>query len=589
VNRGAGTADPGADRAGRILWGSLLAFELLRIVAILQPGMFGWSMNSARFLAPTVSWPLEIVLVAGLLPVTARWIVRGFEALADALQRDPRRAIPVAAFLAAWVVWLIPDQVHFTGDFQLRLSSASQPGSPESLFPQELPLDLLLHVRLPQWLASRGFAWAALEPRLLGALEAALLALIAIRFSNVVAARGAFAIAMISLAFFGGHLVLFTGMNKAFSELVLCAAAVGVWGIAVIEGGADPLPLGLAAGLAVAMHRSGIALLPAALFPPIVALVRGAGRYRMRAALAILLPLIACALTFPAARRAWTAVDFPRLLPWIAEPPSAPALPGEWLGESLNALFALAPGCIPLLPLVALRRPAGATRAQRMLLALQIAPLLLALLVLRAPQGLFRDFDMFAPLATLGVIGVSGWFFKAFESPGRWSWLLAGVALAAAVPTVELAIAQSDLDAGLRRARAFVLEEPKRSDAVRGRTWGFLAMRSWRLGDSNAAAIAADSAVTTAPTKTNFMLLAAANQARGDLAAARSAYQRVLELDPRDWRNWIGFAEVALASRDTLAAEHALDQALTINPRAEYARELLRRIPGAGAAPAPRR
>jgi len=192
---------------------------------------------------------------------------------------------------------------------------------------------------------------------------------------------------------------------------------------------------------------------------------------------------------------------------------------------------------------------------------------------------MFRDFDMFAPMAALGVVAVMSCLAGAFSVQSRWHWLLVSLVFVAAVPTLELVIAQSDLPTGLKRVRAFVSEEPRRSDEVRGRTWGFLAMRYWQLGDPNGGAIAADSAAKTVPSKTILTLLAAANQARGDLAGAMSAYHPALEHDSLDWRNWIGLGEVSLASGDTMRARQALNHAIEINPRSEYARVLLQRIP----------
>jgi Flp pilus assembly protein TadD len=558
-----------------LIWVALALLVLARIAALASPGMEFWSQNTGRFLPPAISWPLEIALLASLLPPVARQVVAWLDAIGNSLVGRDRRPALLLIVLAMWVVWLLPDQTHFTGDFLLKESSASQPGDPSSLFPQALPLDLALHNRLPRYLADRGILPIALESRILGCIEAGILMALALRFIRVLKISGATAASIIAVTVFGGYFSLFCGYNKSVTELVLCGVAIGTWGISVLAAADDPFPLGVAAGLAIAMHRSGVALVPAALFPALTILFRKEDRRRNDALLAVAIPVVILGLTLPASLQAWTTLDVHRLLRWPAMGHQGPA--AGPIVDALNALGLLVPTGVIIVPMV-LARSSSTTRALNILLAAQLLPLLLGLVFLAPPQGMFRDWDMFAGMAAMAAVGLASRLSGEGALPKKWRWLTVAIALAALVPTIELMIVQSDVSRGLARVEAFATQKPAKSEDVLGRTWGFLAMRYWQIGNMERAAGSADSAAARAPSKMILTLLAAADEASGRFDKARSDYRRALERDSLDWRNWIGLAEVSLQVGDTSEATAALQAALKIHPNAQAALELLRQV-----------
>lgn len=569
-----------------MIWAALAVVVLARIAGLAGPSMGLWSQNTGRFLPPAVSWLLEIALLASLLPPVSRGVVGWLDAIGNGLAGHDRPPALVVIGLAMWAVWLLPDQTHFTGDFLLKESSASQPGDPSSLFPQALPLDLAIHNLLPRYLADRGIIPIALESRLLGSVEAGILMALALRFVRVLKVGGAAAAAIIAVTVFGGYFSLFCGYNKAVTELVLCGAAVGAWGISVLAAADDALPLGVAAGLGIALHRSGIALLPAAAFPALTILVRKEDPRRWNALLAVAIPVAALWLTLPASLRAWTTLDVHRLLRWPATGHQGGAFVGPAI-DALNALGLLLPAGVVIIPLI-FARSSNATRASNILLAAQLLPLLLGLVLLDAPQGMFRDWDMFAGMAAMAAVGLASRLSGEGALPKKWRWLTVGIALAALVPTFELMMVQSDLSRGLARVEAFATQMPPKREDVLGRTWGFLAMRYWQVGNMERAADSADSAAARAPSKMNLTLLAAADEASGRFDRARTNYRRALERDTLDWRNWIGLGEVSLQVGDTSVARAALQTALRIHPKAQAALELLRQIPSESARVTPR-
>src|SRR6185503_12890660 len=108
------------------------------------------------------------------------------------------------------------------------------------------PLDVLLHYHVPRVLTNALAIDANMAARLLGMLEAGGLAALAIAFARTLGLSGGVAVATAAIVFFGGYLGMFTGFSKAFAEMCVLVAAVGVFGMRVIREGRGLLPLGLA-------------------------------------------------------------------------------------------------------------------------------------------------------------------------------------------------------------------------------------------------------------------------------------------------------------------------------------------------------
>jgi hypothetical protein len=98
--------------------------------------------------------------------------------------------------------------------------------------------------------------------RLIGALEAAALAVLAMAFARALALRGAAALATAAVVFFGGYLALLTGYSKAFCELCVLIAFVGAAGVRVVREGRGLVAFNAAIAVAFLLHRSALGLLP---------------------------------------------------------------------------------------------------------------------------------------------------------------------------------------------------------------------------------------------------------------------------------------------------------------------------------------
>src|SRR5262249_33118783 len=91
-----------------------------------------------------------------------------------------------------------------------------------------------------------------------------LLAALACAFARGLALRGAAALAAASVVFSGGTLCMFTGFSKAFAEMVLLVAAIGLFGLRAVRDGRGLLPLAVAMASGLTLPRSALGLVPAA-------------------------------------------------------------------------------------------------------------------------------------------------------------------------------------------------------------------------------------------------------------------------------------------------------------------------------------
>src|SRR5262249_32870700 len=134
----------------------------------------------------------------------------------------------------------------------------------QAWYPQAMPFDLLIHAGVARQLMN-GFGWSPnAVGRAIGAAEAAMLAMLAIRLVRRLDLRRAVAAAAGPVAFWGGYLTLLSGYDKAFSEMVVLTAAAGVFGLQAVREGRGLLGLGVAMTLALLIHRSALGLLPCA-------------------------------------------------------------------------------------------------------------------------------------------------------------------------------------------------------------------------------------------------------------------------------------------------------------------------------------
>ena len=211
--------------------------------------MWAWPLNLQRFLSPVWAWLPWVLTAISLAPALFRRLLPALTPTGESLRLRPLVALAVAA-LAAALVAALPDQVRYVGDSLLRQATLSNPGIvARTWYPQALPLDLWLHDTVAHAAMAAANLTAVAEARWLGAIEAAGFCVVAIWFARALRVRGAAAAAAAGIVFFGGYLTMFTGYNKAFSEMCLVVGALGIVLVRIAGGSAALLPLAVVMSL----------------------------------------------------------------------------------------------------------------------------------------------------------------------------------------------------------------------------------------------------------------------------------------------------------------------------------------------------
>lgn len=569
-----------AGRAAAALGATLVALVALRALASALSGMTLWGVNLPRFLSPAMAWGPWLVAAMALVPAVGRTLERPVAAAGDGMARAPWIAAAVAAVLLVALVWVLPERVGFVGDFLLRLGTADNAMPPREVFPQALPLDVALHYHLPRWVAHGGLDTYAIS-RLVGAVEGALLAALAVGFARTLGLVGAPAVAAVALTALGGWLGLYNGYAKAFGELVLLTVATGVFGLRVVRHGTGWTALGVSVALALLVHRSALGLLPALA----LAIALGLRRHRPRDARgwawvagAIAPPLAALAAVGPKVLATLRGVDVSVHLapPEVARAggPLAAAFAGTRPADFASLAFGLAPLAlaVPVL-LVALGR-ALPRRSECALLGVLALPFVAIAPLLHPAQGLFRDWDDFAATAAAVALLAAWLVAETLRAAPRRAWIGTAAALVAAAATAQWLAVGSDLPRGLRRVEAFVTEPPRRTDAERGKTWDFLGIRDAQLQRWDQAAVAMAHAAETVPSPRVLLQWAMAEEMRGHLAESQRVFRRALAAHD-DELGWAGLARVSLELGDAAEAARAaaaLERLRPGSPQAAWVR-----------------
>src|SRR5262249_25296141 len=210
--------------------------------------------------SPPLAWGALALLAVILAPPSGAGLERPLRS-AHARLSGALWVRLAAAALAGVLVWLLPDRQWFLGDFMLR-QGAALGESMATMFQQAMPLDFLVHGLGPRTMPADALT-GSVYSRLLGALEAGLLALLALRFARGLGLEGGAALAAAGTVFSGGHLAFFTGFAKPASELILFTVATVVFGAALAREGKAGYALGLTLALAFGFHRLSLILIPA--------------------------------------------------------------------------------------------------------------------------------------------------------------------------------------------------------------------------------------------------------------------------------------------------------------------------------------
>lgn len=536
----------GAAPASRLalgLWVALAALAVLRLAFAWEHSMWAWGVSLLRFVEPISGWLLWLLSALALVPPLARlalpWARRAGEALAG---------LPGALVLAAIValaLLLQPDRLHLVGDFLLRSGTAERALHPDKLYPQALPLDVLLHYDLPRALADGWRIPVDATARALGALEGGVLALLAVSIARALQADGVTTLAVTLVALAGGFLGLFTGYGKAVAELTVLGFAVAAAGFRVTRDLRAGWSLALALALGLFLHRSALALLPAGAF----AWWRGwraapAQARRPAALLPIALVLAVLAITLPriiATMLRWDPVHFAP--PEVARQGGmlAAAVAPLHLLDLLDVLLLMS----PLLPAALWLAAAGERTESRdlcwtaLLVTLPWWPLLP---LIHPPQGTFRDWDDFAPAGATLSLWTAVLLGVALRNRPRWQWLGVAAALGALAPTAQWLAHQQDLDRGLARVEAYLAGPPSRPAAELGLTWDWLGIRAAQLGRWELAAQSLSRAAETTPSPRVLSEWGLAERERGNERHAQELFRRVTVLTPDEPNAWYRLA-----------------------------------------------
>ena len=579
----------GAARAAWALWLAACALAATRAALALVPTMHLWSLNPPRFLGPLAAWVPWALAVLALLPAAARRVAPALGRLGDAIGAGRTLVTLACAAAAAALMWVLPDRVRFVGDFLLRQGTVEMGEKPGVIYPQALPLDVLLHYRLPLAITAGGLADANGAARAIGGLEAALFAMLALAFARVLGRRGMSATVTAVLVFFGGTLGMFTGYSKAFSELMLLMVAVAVAGIATLRGaerGADtraPLLLGLAVAVGVVLHRTALSFVPAMVVVWWLGLRRaGPGAWRRPLWLvAVLIPVAAIAIMLPRIVGdvlRWDVVHFdPAEVRAAGGPLRALFADGRPL-DFLNLLLLLSPLAIAAPAVAWLLRRDLPRRDEILLLVVLALPMVLGAPFVHPAQGLFRDWDDFAATG-VAIALVTAWL--AGETlrlaPAR-AWIGVAVTAAAVAASLQWLLIHADPVRGFERVSAFVHEPPIRTPAERAKTWDYIGITQFRREHWNEAAQAFGHAVETGPSDRILIEWAQASTNAGDLTGAADIYTRVLSRNPDLPFAWLGLG--AVSSRLAEAAPPGPERNARVATSFRAARRVLALDPG---------
>jgi tetratricopeptide repeat protein len=566
-----------AARAALVLWASLAALLAARAALAFVPSMWFWGLNVQRFLGTFWAWGPWALAALALVPPLARALTPALGRAGEELVRP--RGAALSALLAALLVLAFPDRVRFVGDFLLRQGTVEQAGQPAVLFPQALPLDVFLHYRLPSALVAGGSVDANGAARGLGALEAALLAVLACAFAETLALRGAAAVAAACVVFFGGTLGMFTGFSKAFSEMVLLVVAAGVFGLRAVREGRGLLPLAITLAVGLTLHRSALGLVPGTA----LALLWGWRGERSRplriaaavvagGALAVMLPRIVATMM------RWDALHL--VPPEVRERGGMlrAAFAGPRPADMLGLVTALSPLALAIPPL-ALALGRLPTRGRELaLLATLAAPFVLSVPLLHPAQGFYRDWDDFAAMGeslSLVAAWLTGETLRA--APGR-AWVAAPVALGVAAASLQWLAHYADIDRGLARVEAFMIGPPRRADAERGKTWDYVGIRNLRIRRWDAAARAFSHAAETSPSPRILLEWGTAELRLQNWSGAREIFRRVIALSPEEAHAWSGLAVAAMELGDRYEARRAAETLLKLRPGDPFGLHTLERL-----------
>jgi tetratricopeptide (TPR) repeat protein len=572
-----------ASRAALALAVILALLAAARVSLAFVPGMAAWGFNALRFV-PAIGWPLWALSALALIPPLARPVAARLAGAGDFAARRPFAAGAVLALAAAALVLALPDHLWLMGDFLLRLGCARGQIPVEIVFPQALPLDIFLHHHVAIMLSSMGVAEPSAWERTLGAIEVAALAASVVALVREMGLSGAPAAAALAAVVCTGLLGLYTGYPKGFVELTLFTVMAAWLSLRVSRDGRGAWPLAIVIAAALAAHRSALALLA---LPPVAgALWWRVSRARSAASrastlVALVAPFVAAALLSPQLVASMKVTDVQHLAPAGRSPGAiaAAAFAPAHLVELLNLFGQMTPllFAAPVLALVLGRALAPRRREWGVLLALVI-PAVLLLLFIHPRQGLFRDYDVFAPSLAALALATAMLAAEVLRGAPARAWLVTPLLLATVAPALEYLLLQNRVDPGLARVEAYLTGPPRRSDTETALTWSFVAERQLALGRKDDAVASFAKAAALAPGPRILLEWAMAEEDRHDWAAAREVYRTLARRNPQFPDAWLGIATTSMNLGERAEAYRCALVARQLDPTRPEADELLRKL-----------
>jgi tetratricopeptide (TPR) repeat protein len=560
-----------AERAATVLFVMIALLVAARIGAAFAPGMWAWGIDAGRFLPVWIAAPLLLALVLPLLPAVSRRLTPWIEAGGDAIARTPVPAAAMVLGLAAGIALLLADRVHYVGDFLLRDGAVSENIDPSRVFPQALWLDSYLHYTVPTLMRQVGLA-PDLYPRLTGALELGLLGALAVGFARMLGLAGGAATAAVAVILGGGYAGMFTGYGKAIVEVCLLTGAVGVLGLNLMRTGRGGLWFGAALALAIALHRSALALVPGAVLAVIFAARSPESRARLFSPLSLVglgLPVGTFALVAPKIWRVVTTIDTKvHLRP--AESAGASVLAAAFtplrMMDFANLALMLSPLALAI-PLMVLALGRGLARGRELLLLVVFAiPLVGFVPFIHPYQGIYRDWDNFTPAGVALSVVVAWLAGEVLRVSKRAPAIATATTAFVVVSTLMWLGHHAMVNEGLRRMEAFTQEPPERTENELAATWDYLGSKTFRMQRFEESARHFKTLADRVPNTRFILQWALAEESAGKYAAAQAAYRRMIDKVPQDPVAWRGYAVVSMRMGDRTAARHGAQMLLRYHP-----------------------
>lgn len=574
------------------LWITLVILVAARCLAGLFAETAGWGLNVQSFLAPRVAGCLAALAIVGVTPSVARPLGTWWDRDLGRLSLPSWAAYGLAASIGFLVVACLPDRTWFLGDFQLRQGTVASGDSFERAFPQSLSLDMFLHSWLPRALGASSIESVNFVARMIGAFEAACLAMIATGFAREFSARPVVKLALASVIFFGGYLAVFTGLGKTSSELCVLTAGIGLLGVRVVRNRGGEVWLGALSAIALFLHRSAILLLPGAALALAIALKRKTGPRKSRSIVfAFILLLLALAIMAPRIGSILTDFDLPHHFASGSDLVNGRWLdtlaPRRWL-DLLNIILVLSPLSIAIPVLLLAFDPEERRRDELRVLALLTLPWGIAMLLVHPQQGIFRDWDVFAPAGVAGSLLAAWCLGKVLPKARHGPAISVGVVLLTSTFALAWLIHFHDTSRGLARVREHasagdaLLSTGTDRDLEIGKAWEFLGFRHGGLGEWEMAADAFSRAVARDPHRYLYVAWGLAELGHRDFRGSESAFQALTARFPEYSLGWFGLAGVSSQTGDTLlvaSALRGLRATLDTESEAREIRMLRRRYP----------